>query len=120
MTVEFTGTEEIKVTNRKGHKFYQNACKSFFEGDEEKERKAHNCIILSAVGGAINVAIGVAAAMEREEVAFKHKIETKYISTGYRGNSPQMIITMIKKGVKPASVSMAPPVPSSPAKAWSQ
>lgn len=73
---------EVKVTNKKGVGFYIGAAKSFLTGVEAKEdspaRPAEDVITVTALGEAINVAVSVVAAIEKDKVGKITKIETLY------------------------------------------
>lgn len=105
-------SETIKITRMKGHRFYQQAVKSFFEGDEEKKRHKHEELKLSAYGTAINVAIGVASAMEREGIASVKSVQTKYLQGegAMKGRSSAGIVfTLWKTGFNGAGLEETEP-----------
>eukprot|EP00931_Biecheleriopsis_adriatica_P121409 TRINITY_DN96493_c0_g1_i1.p1 TRINITY_DN96493_c0_g1~~TRINITY_DN96493_c0_g1_i1.p1 ORF type:complete len:432 (-),score=97.65 TRINITY_DN96493_c0_g1_i1:33-1328(-) len=90
---------EVKVTNKKGTRFYVGAARSFLSGVEAKEgsdaRPAEQVITLTALGSAASVAASVAAAIEKDGIGKVSRVQTCFVDLGGKG-VPQLRIRLSK------------------------
>lgn len=84
---------ELKVTAKKPASFYVRAAATFLRGTRSKE--AVNELRVSALGGALDVAVQVATRMERDGIGKITAIRTDYIEMS-NGTCPQLSFHLLR------------------------
>lgn len=76
---------EMKVTTKKSSSFYCKAAKAFFTSVDARDgtrKEAVSSLVITGIGGAINVAVEVAAAIETAGLGTIQNVQTSYPKMG--------------------------------------